>query len=152
MHSSYGKFCIIYLNISQTFAQQLENGFLNPLQSLDFINSKVDKHLSSSMLPTTYIITNSTNLTYWGKLVFRLQNVITSRHILMQGLVSNEGGHACYCIRLHCQFEQSMLTFNVPHIKELQDFNLLCIQGGSFVATKCNFKNLQVFSKWHINI
>jgi hypothetical protein len=40
-----------------------------------------------------------------------------------------------------------MLAFKVPHIKELEDFNLLSIQGGSLATTKCNFKNLHVFSK-----
>jgi hypothetical protein len=60
----------------------------------------------------------------------------------MKGLVSNEGGHACHCIKLHYQFEQSMLAFNVPHMKELEEFNFLSIQGGSLAITKCSFKNL----------
>jgi hypothetical protein len=125
---------------------------LNPLQSLNFINAKIDKHLSSSTLPTTCTITNSTNFTYWGKIVIRMRNVVTSCQIIMKGLLSNDGVHACHCIWLHCQFEKSTLAFKVPHIKELEDFNLLSIQGGSLATTKSNLKNLHVFSKWHINI
>jgi hypothetical protein len=114
---------------------------LNQLQSLNSINTKIDKHLSSSTLPTTCTIMNSTNFTYWWKLVIRMRNVVTCRQILMKGLVSNDGVHACHCIRLHCQFENSMLAFKVPRIKELEDFNLLSIQNGSLTTTKCNFKN-----------
>lgn len=123
-----------------------------PLWSLNFINTKIDKHLSSSMLPTTCTITNSTNFTYWGKLVIRMRNVVTSCYNLMKWLVSNKGRHACHCISFHCQFEQSLLAFKVPCIKELEDFSLLSIQGGSPATTKCSFKNLYVFLKRHINI
>jgi hypothetical protein len=120
---------------------------LNPLQSLNFINARIYKHFSSSTLPTTCTITNSNNFTYWGKIVIRMRNVVTSCQIVMKGLLSNDGVHACHYITLHCQFEKSMLAFKVPHIKELEDFNLLSIQGGSLATTKCSFKNLHVFSK-----
>jgi len=49
-------------------------------------------------------------------------------------------GHACHYIKLRCQFEQSMLTFKVPIIKELEDLNFLSNQGGSLATTKCNIR------------
>jgi hypothetical protein len=45
---------------------------VNLLWSLDFINAKVEKHLSSSTLPTTCTITNLANLTYLGKSITKL--------------------------------------------------------------------------------
>jgi hypothetical protein len=57
---------------------------VNMLWSLDFINAKIKKHLSSSTQPTTCTITNSTSSTYLGKLVTKMWNVITKRHILVK--------------------------------------------------------------------
>jgi hypothetical protein len=56
------------------------------LQSLDFIKAKVEKHLSSSTLPTTYTITSLANLTYSGKLVTKMWDVVTKCHIMVNGL------------------------------------------------------------------
>jgi hypothetical protein len=62
-----------------------------PIMKLRFHKSRKDKHLSSSMLLTICTIANSTNLTYLGKLVIKMQDVVTSCHILVRGLVSNGG-------------------------------------------------------------
>ncbi len=64
---------------------------VNLLWNLDFINARVDKHLSSSTLPTTCNITNLTNLTYVGKLITKMQDVVTKRHILVEGFMSKGG-------------------------------------------------------------
>jgi hypothetical protein len=64
---------------------------VNLLWNLDFINAKVEKHLSSSTLPTTFTITNLANLTYLGKSVTKMQDVVTKHHILIKGFISKGG-------------------------------------------------------------
>jgi hypothetical protein len=64
---------------------------VNLFQSFDFIKAKVDKHFSSSTLPTTYTMANSTNFTYFGKLEENTQDVITRHHILVEGFKSKGG-------------------------------------------------------------
>jgi len=41
---------------------------VNLFQNFEFIKAKVDKHISSSTLPTIYTMANSSNFTYFGKL------------------------------------------------------------------------------------
>jgi hypothetical protein len=65
-------------------------------QSFDFVKAKVEKHLSSSILPTICTIANSTSFTYFGKLEDSTQNVITRCHILVKGFKSK--GSAIYTI------------------------------------------------------
>jgi hypothetical protein len=61
---------------------------VNLLWNLDFINARVKKHLSSYPLPTACTITNLANLTYLGKLVTKMQDVVTKCHILLKGFMS----------------------------------------------------------------
>jgi hypothetical protein len=55
------------------------------------MKAKVEKHMSSSTLPTICAITNSANFTYSKKLNVNIQNVVTKHHILIEGLVSKGG-------------------------------------------------------------
>jgi hypothetical protein len=64
---------------------------MNLFQSFDFIKAKVEKHLSSSTLPTIYTMANSTSFTYFGKLRENIQDVITRHHILVKGFKSKGG-------------------------------------------------------------
>lgn len=64
---------------------------VNLLWSLDFINVTTKKRLSSSTLPTTCTITNLVNLTYLGKLVTKMWDVVTKHHILVKGFMSKGG-------------------------------------------------------------
>jgi hypothetical protein len=60
-------------------------------RSFDFIKAKVEKHLSSSMLPTIYTMANLASFTYFKKLKESNQNVVTRRHILVKGFKSKGG-------------------------------------------------------------
>ncbi len=60
-------------------------------QSFDFIKAKVEKHLSSSMLPTIYTMANSTSFTYFKKLKESNRDVVTRHHILVKGFKSKGG-------------------------------------------------------------
>ncbi len=58
------------------------------LWSFDLVKAKVEKHLSSSMLPIIHTMANSTNLMYLGKLKTNIEDVVTRHHIMVNGLVS----------------------------------------------------------------
>jgi replication fork clamp-binding protein CrfC len=62
-----------------------------PIQSFDFIKTKVKKHISSSMLPIIYTMANSTSFTYFRKLKESIQNFVTRCHILVKGFKSKGG-------------------------------------------------------------
>jgi hypothetical protein len=62
-----------------------------PVQNFDFIKAKVEKRLSSSMLPTICTMANSTNFTYFRKLKESIRNVVTRCHILVKGFKSKGG-------------------------------------------------------------
>jgi hypothetical protein len=64
---------------------------VNLFQSFEFIKAKVDKHISSSTLPTIYTMANSSNFTYFGKLEESTQDAITRHHILVKGFKSKGG-------------------------------------------------------------
>ncbi len=57
-------------------------------RSFDFIKAKVEKHLSSSMLPTIYTMANSASFTYFRKLKESNRDIVTRHHILVQGFKS----------------------------------------------------------------
>ncbi len=69
----------------------------NLLRNFDFIKARIEKHLSTSMLPTIYTVVNLANSTYFGMLETSTQDVITRCHILVKGFKTN-GGNTCYRI------------------------------------------------------
>jgi hypothetical protein len=64
---------------------------INLFRSFDFIKAKVEKHFSSSTLPTICTMANSTNFTYFEKLEENIRNVVTRCHILVKGFKSKGG-------------------------------------------------------------
>jgi hypothetical protein len=61
------------------------------LWTFDFIQARVEKHLSSSTLYIICTMANLTNLTYSGKMETNIRDVVTRHHILVNGLVSKGG-------------------------------------------------------------
>jgi hypothetical protein len=63
------------------------------LHKFDFIETKVEKHLSSSMLPIICKMANLVNFTYSRKLESSIWDVDTRHYILVKILMSNGGMH-----------------------------------------------------------
>ncbi len=80
----------------KTCVQQMASGN-EPIVKLDFIKVRIDKHISTSMLPTTCTMVNLANFTYFGMLETNTQDVIIRCHILVKGF-KTKGGNTCYCI------------------------------------------------------
>jgi hypothetical protein len=76
--------------------------------SFEFIKAKVEKHLSSSMLPTICTMANSTNFTYSRKLEESTRNLVPRHHILVKGFKSKEGA-------IHVVAFYFIVNLNMPY-------------------------------------
>jgi hypothetical protein len=77
-------------------------------KKIDFIRAKVEKHFSSSMLPTIYTMANSTNFTYFRNIKESIRNVDTRCHILVKGFKSKGGA-------IHATAFDFIVSFNMPY-------------------------------------
>ncbi len=123
---------------------------MNLLWNFDLIKTRVEKHFSSSLLPTICTMVNLANFTYFGKMETSIQNVTTRCHILVKGLKS-KGGNTCYHIWFHWEFEHAFLAIDsVNNIERLTHCHILLIRLIGFAIIENYFNNLKVFGKWCI--
>ncbi len=126
-----------------------------PIMKLDFINTKINKHLSSSTLPTTCTIANLANLTYLGKLVIRMWDVVTSRHILVGRLMSNGGAMHAIALDFIVNLKSPCWHSRSPTLRNLKTLTScpfkveVLPQQNAILKTSMCFQNDTSTSSWN---
>jgi hypothetical protein len=92
---------------------------MNLLWNFDFILTKVEKHFSSSMLPTICTPTNLISLTCSKKLKTRIWDIVTRHHIMGRGLML-KGGATHVAFDFISELEHALLTIIITSILEIQ--------------------------------
>jgi len=148
MQFTYMKFYKIY-NCCANICTTNGKWVMNLLRNFDFIKARIEKHFSTSMLPTICTMVNLVNFTYFGMLETSTQDVITRCHILVKGFKTKKG-NTCYRIWFHYELEHALLAIKVSNIEHLIHCMFLFIHLISFAIIKSYFNNLNVFGKWFI--